>query len=122
MSSVIAYTYEADFHCIDCTLKRAGEHGFCIDSTKPGTDENGVPEGAIDSEGNPIYPVFSTDELPCDLSEADGGYSPVVCGDCFAVIRGRCDVCEGAEPCSHDFDKLGKDLEDLGSQLGNATE
>lgn len=42
----IAYTYEADHHCPDCTASRFG------------VDENGwIPEESTDSEGNAIGAV-----------------------------------------------------------------
>jgi len=58
---IIAYTYEADFHCVDCTLSRFGTYAN-LDQCE-------------DSEGNSIHPVFSTDEV----------YEPV-CGDCLEEI------------------------------------
>ncbi len=84
--SIIAYTYEADFHCHDCTLARAQAGGFVFNSANMDLDEHGIRVEATDNEGNLIHPVFSTDELPCHLPEEDGGYSPVVCGDCGEVI------------------------------------
>ena len=62
----IAYTYEADVHCTDCTLARFGR------------DAAGwiAGAGAIDSEGNTpgvIAPWDDEDDLAC--------------GDCGAIIR-----------------------------------
>ena len=41
---VVAYTYDADEHCLDCTAKRFG-FGFS-------------EVHAFDTEGNPVHPVF----------------------------------------------------------------
>lgn len=67
--NVIAYAYEADHHCIDCTRERFGGSAEA--------DQNGVPIRARDNEGNPVHPVFDTDEQFLDL----------VCGDCGEVIE-----------------------------------
>lgn len=57
---IVAYQYEADFHCVPCATARWGEHL---------ADEN-----TRDEEGNPIHPVFETDEVNlCGES----------CGDCY---------------------------------------
>lgn len=65
---IVAYCYDADMHCLCCTI---AAHG--------GDDENirGNLSIAIDREGNPICPVFDTDEEP------EGG---LFCGDCHAQI------------------------------------
>ena len=54
---IIAYTYDADVHCVHCTQMQFG------DTRKEwSTDEHNIPHEAQDSEGNSIHPVFSTDE------------------------------------------------------------
>lgn len=68
MPSIIAWSYEADHHCCDCTEKRFGAD---------------VPESSRDNEGNPIHPVFSTDE---QLSEGEDNRLPLVCGTCRAIV------------------------------------
>lgn len=50
MVTVIAYTYEADVHCMECTIRRFGILELLACEAK-------------DSEGNPVHPVFSTDEI-----------------------------------------------------------
>lgn len=80
---VIAYTYEADYHCLDCATKRFG-HGeqagkLAVASLPIAAvefDENWIPYNQEDNEGNPIHPVFSTD----DLENAS-------CGDCHEEIQ-----------------------------------
>ena len=62
MHPPIAYTYEADTHCPDCTDKR-----FPRDI-----------EAAVDSEGNPIGAVFSWDEWYNIVY----GAQTLNCGDC----------------------------------------
>ncbi len=47
---VIGYTYEADYHCVDCTENRFGQDDLGYAFT-------------VDNEDNSIHPVFSTDEI-----------------------------------------------------------
>lgn len=63
------YAYEADLHCVDCTTKRFGRRAMALDfaGRKP----------IADSEGNPLSPIFSSDE--CLYDE--------YCGDCGDQIR-----------------------------------
>jgi hypothetical protein len=77
---IVAYAYEADFHCPACAVEAAAvgllkrEPG--LDS---GTDEHGLAADLIDREGNRIHPVFDFD---IDEHEHDE-----TCGDCRAPIR-----------------------------------
>lgn len=75
---IIAYTYCADVHCPECakedypadvTLMHATSRQLY--DTGP-ADARGVGIYAVDREGNPVRPVFSTDEHDFDH-----------CGDCF---------------------------------------
>jgi hypothetical protein len=69
MVNVIGYTYEAGDHCIDCATERFG------------MDNNGfVPADAIDNEGNPIHPIFSTDEWWNEIPDS------LNCEDCLEEI------------------------------------
>ena len=61
LRDIIGFTYDADIHCIPCTVARFGP----------------IHDDLIDSEGNPVRPVFTWDELSDD-----------VCGDCLTEIRG----------------------------------
>lgn len=77
---IIGYTFEADYHCVECTLSRHHEHPFVLEypegmDKKP--DENGLPFAAVDNEGNSVHPIFSTDELEEDTC----------CGDCNQTIE-----------------------------------
>lgn len=67
MTQPIAYTYEADVHCVPCALARFGAdaHGW-------------VPDSAADAEGNSPGAI-----APWDEPGADGIY----CGTCYATIR-----------------------------------
>lgn len=56
MTTIIAYTWEADSHCVYCTKQRFPPDGNEL-------DENDVPLEAIDFEGNRIRPKFSSDEV-----------------------------------------------------------
>jgi hypothetical protein len=68
---VIGYTYDADVHCIDCT-QLAADVGI-LKREPPlvmKTDENGIAQDLVDSEGNPVHPIFG------DAEQTE------VCGDC----------------------------------------
>lgn len=70
---VIGYTYEADVHCPSCAFNAAAVG--LLKREQPlalGSDEHGLAFDLVDREGNPIHPIFSTDE----------GADVEVCGDC----------------------------------------
>jgi len=75
---IVAYTYEADFHCPACAVEAAAvgllKREPPLDSW---TDEHGLAADLIDREGNRIHPVFDIDEHEHDET----------CGDCRAPIR-----------------------------------
>jgi len=114
--NIIAYTYEADYHCIDCTktyvhvdrwkflcgLPQHPDKCWCVNASRD-YDINGVAHDQVDSEGNLVNPVFSTDEWQ-DLNQPsvfeDGTCDHdwdwecvcndtqyLVCGDCHTVIE-----------------------------------
>lgn len=78
MPRIIAYTYDADTHCVPCAQERFGHvcptpntslgfepgtRGLRLCGECPMLDEHGLPaEGAIDPEGNPVRPIFDGDE------------------------------------------------------------
>ena len=90
---VIAYTYEADVHCIDCTRKRF-QRSLCIHyiQGKPCTncrDSNGLLYEQKDNERNLVHPLFSTDEWQ-ELDESYLAENPtqyLACGDCHEIIE-----------------------------------
>ena len=61
---IVAYTFEADIHCPSCTAERANV-GLLTRGPPlhPYTDEFGLTADLVDREGNPVRPVFSTDEF-----------------------------------------------------------
>jgi hypothetical protein len=71
---IVAYTYEADCHCVQCAIdcfhpsQDVKRHDAEIVSTFGKglslLDENGIPIYKEDREGNKLHPVFSTDEIP----------------------------------------------------------
>ena len=69
---LVAYTYEADYHCLDCTFARFTDGDYLEWLTG-----EQVVEQWIDNEGNPVHPVFDTDEYD----------TPLVCGTCGCVIE-----------------------------------
>lgn len=66
---IIAYTYEADVHCPACANQRFGLY------IRFPRDEHGIPLDSKDREGNPVRPVFVTDE-----------HHFTHCGDCNAEL------------------------------------
>lgn len=69
---IIAYTYCADVHCPDCTSHNAAIGALVRrPPLQLGTDQHGIAFDLIDREGNPVRPVFSTDE-----------HGLTHCGDC----------------------------------------
>ena len=59
---VVAYTYEADVHCIHCTRQRFGKHKLAHKPSAPHDyDEHGLDYKQEDREGNLIHPVFDID-------------------------------------------------------------
>ena len=94
--NIIAYTYEADYHCIDCTLSRYTSGGFNNRYSEQHTinhggqvDTNGVHVDVYDYEDNLVHPLFGLDEW----QEFDEGFlaeNPtqyLACGDCHEVIE-----------------------------------
>ena len=62
---IVAYTYESDVHCPACTRKRFQSKGpWWIKAQQHcgHLDEHGLDFELEDREGNPVRPVFSTDE------------------------------------------------------------
>jgi hypothetical protein len=59
---VIAYTYESDVHCPACAYKCFAPSPHQSVPLPGLTDEHGIPYRAVDLDGNPIHPVFNTDE------------------------------------------------------------
>jgi hypothetical protein len=89
---IIAYTYEADTHCIACTKKRFSDEQNASIKFTNFLDEHGIwndPQfPTIDSEGNPIHPLFAIDEWQ-EYDEgflADNPTQYLACGDCHEVI------------------------------------
>lgn len=71
---IVAYSYLAALHCPCCT-RHALEALAEVKRLNPGAalhDEYGLPDDMIDREGNPVRPVFSTDEV----------LQGAVCDDC----------------------------------------
>ena len=91
---IIAYTYDADYHCIKCTNKRfayyhTGDVRFSSANDKSvQVDWWGIYVDQQDSEGNLVHPVFSTDEWQ-ELDESYLAENPtqyLACGDCHEII------------------------------------
>ena len=74
------YTFNTGFYCVDCAQaawasrdlmypRRLTMHAIT-------RDEHGIPQGAVDNDGNPIHPVFELDQF--DICECQ-------------LFRGKCD-------------------------------
>ena len=93
--TVIAYTYEADYHCIDCTRARYQSNGFYDRYGKQWRwdyggqlDWNGVVIVLYDNEANMVHPLFSTDEWQ-ELDDSFLEENPtqyLTCGTCHEII------------------------------------
>lgn len=83
MPAIIAYTYEAAAHCIDCARER---FSFAKASCAEHCDENGLEIYALDANGNDVRPIFSTDETCADLP-LDAGGCDLVCDTCRKTIN-----------------------------------
>ena len=105
---IIAYTYVADHHCIDCTVEKFHYSkqtwiNWDFNMPHPASDENGIHVAQEDSEGNLVHPIFSTDEwydkdMPSVFADgtcdhywdwqcvcSDTQY--LACGDCHKMIE-----------------------------------
>ena len=93
--NILCYQYEADSHCIECTVKRYKANGetkrevikyLVYDEwSETHFDENDISYNCFDSEGNPI---LITDEWQ-ELDESYISENPVqylVCGTCHEII------------------------------------
>lgn len=80
MTRIIAYAFEADVHCPACTALAHQRSSIRFqlrpESVAGRRDEHGLPETMMDREGNPVHPIFSTDEQ----------LEPLFCGDCHERI------------------------------------
>ena len=85
---IIAYTYDADYHCIDCTRKRFGDSKGDLAITN-GQKWCDALWPTLDNEGNMVHPLFSTDEWQelDDSFLADNPTQYLACGDCHKVIE-----------------------------------
>ena len=85
---IIAYAYEGNFHCIDCTRNRFSDTPASRIKWTYEVDENGVWNDSqfptLDNEGNLVHPLFSTDKWQ-ELDEVFLGGNLtqyLACGDC----------------------------------------
>ena len=77
MTAINAYTYLAAPHCPYCAGYAYRQQVLRSYTDSAQIDEHGLPDDMIDREGNPVRPVFSTDEI------APGE----VCDDCFRPLK-----------------------------------
>ena len=92
---IIAYTYEADYHCIKCTNERfAYNHTNDVrfsdaNDKSVQVDWNGIYVDQEDNEGNLVHALFDIDEWQ-EFDESFIAENPIqylACGDCHEVIE-----------------------------------
>ena len=84
---IIAYTYDAEYHCIFCTGKKL--IAVARNKRKMGINTETSIETVVDNDGNEIHPLFSTDEW-MELDESYLSENPIqhlTCGDCHKIIE-----------------------------------
>lgn len=74
MMELIAYTYDADYHCTGCAYDRF-----------PGMN-SGNSDEYRDSEGNPPHPLFDTDEWYANDMYEGNTKATLGCSTCHEVI------------------------------------
>jgi hypothetical protein len=95
---IIAYAYEADVHCIDCTIEKYHYSkqswiDWRFKVSHPASDRNGIHVNQLDRDGNFVHPVYAIDEwgefgVPTNRTR----YGVLImnqalyCGDCHDVI------------------------------------
>lgn len=67
-ADIIGYAYDAAIHCVGCTVERfkRGALETASEDIDSAWDEHGLPEYMVDTEGNPVGPVFAGDEGATD--------------------------------------------------------
>jgi len=95
MTTIIGYTYDAGVHCPTCTANRA-DVGLLTREAPLflWPDEHGLAQDLVDREGNPIHPLFITDE----------GAMNEACEDCGKFLMADCGGCESWHPQGFDGD------------------
>lgn len=59
--TIIGYAFDSDMHCADCTQNALAMGFICKDGASE-RDMHGLPERMVESNGNSVHPIFSTDE------------------------------------------------------------
>lgn len=79
---IVAYAFGADHWCEGCAREAFTLGSLRAPEGADGRlDENGIPEDLIDSEGNPLHPVFAHEESPEEGLFCGG------CRDCIVEPR-----------------------------------
>jgi hypothetical protein len=80
---IIAYAYEADVHCPECTFNQAAV-GLLkrVPPLDVRTDAHGLTGDLVDREGNPVTPIYDIDEMPEEQAT-------IACGDCHEILQER---------------------------------
>ena len=80
---ILAYTYMAAYHCIDCTRV-----AFAVESSNVDLDENDIPIDQEDKWGDYVRAVFDFDSW-MELGERYIKENPrqyLVCEDCHTIL------------------------------------
>lgn len=70
---ILGYSYDASIMCPDCAGIDHNDGRLIRTGNNRKVDEHGLPVDLEDRHGNPVRPVFSTDE----------GATDETCGACF---------------------------------------
>jgi hypothetical protein len=76
---IVAYTFDAAYHCVEHTEKRFGKE----------QGKNWVTENATDSEGDPVHPVFSVDLDVRTVETCDDEIAELICLCCGTTDKYR---------------------------------
>ena len=85
--NILAYTYDADYHCIPCTAKKLFQ--ISREKREKGIETDTSIDTVKDKKGNAIHTVYTYDEWqeldPSHLAENPTQY--LACGTCREIIE-----------------------------------
>lgn len=111
MPYIVGYTYNADVYCVRCASRAHGMtaiearlEGRAGYDVRDGYDANGIAATALDTYGELVAPIHSTDGAP-DYDETCGTCSLIVrtgrlCRDCdHPTLECTCNMCSCGDGC-----------------------
>lgn len=82
---IVAYAFDAAIHCTNHTERRYGKE----------EGKDWVRESATDSEGNPVHPLFSSDQDGDTIASCGDNIHEIICLICGATEEYR----RWGDPC-----------------------